>query len=242
MGLKTAQSGRRFTDQPIDLKLPGMTDPLWYAAVVLAYLIGAIPFGLLIGRAHGIDIRHAGSGNIGATNLGRVLGSRAWGLGCFALDMAKGLGPVLGAGLAFGWIGGGALGPTDAARWLIVGAGAILGHVFPVYLGFKGGKGVATSFGAVLGVWPYLTLPAVGALVTWLLFIGALGYVGLASVIAALCLPGYFLLGAVATGWPLADLWPIAAVSGAMALLVVVRHRGNLARTWRGTEPRLGRD
>jgi glycerol-3-phosphate acyltransferase PlsY len=213
----------------------------WYIAVAAGYLIGSIPFGLLIGLAHGVDIRASGSGNIGATNVGRVLGSRRWGLICFALDVAKGLVPVLGAGLWFGWIGQGVSDAAAAWRWLLIGAAAVVGHVFPVYLRFRGGKGVATSFGVVLGVWPYLTLPAVGALATWVLFAGALRYVGLASVVAAAVLPGYFVLAAVCVGWPLAHLWPIAAVAGLTAALVVARHGGNLARIVRGTEPRLGR-
>lgn len=215
-----------------------MWDLPWLIAMPAAYLIGAIPFGFLIGKAKAVDIRRAGSGNIGATNLGRILGRR-WGLGCFFLDLSKGLAPVLAYGLVGGWIGGEDLTASGAWRWLLVGASAILGHVFPVYLGFKGGKGVATSFGVLLGVWPYLTLPAVGALFTWLIFAGAIRYVSLASVIAAVVLPLFFVVGALCHGLRVDQAWPIFAITSAMALLVVGRHVSNLKRLAKGTEPRL---
>ena len=215
------------------------TWPVWLAAVVIAYLIGSIPFGLLIGLAKGVDIRKQGSGNIGATNLGRVVGGR-WGMVGFLLDVAKGLGPVLGAGLAFGWIGGEAVTAAAAGRWLAIAAAAMGGHVFPVYLKFKGGKGVATGFGVLLGMWPYLTLPAIAGLFTWLVFVGAMRYVGWASVIAALTLPGWFCVAMVSLAWPIGAVWPMLVVIGLMAGLVTLRHRGNLIRTWRGVEPRTG--
>jgi len=216
-----------------------MAWPAFIAAVIAAYLIGAIPFGLLLGLARGVDIRERGSGNIGATNLGRACG-RIWGLVGFALDVAKGLVPTLIAGLAFGWLGHDALGPAQAGRWLAIAAAAIVGHVFPVYLKFRGGKGVATGFGVLLGLWPFLALPGAGALVTWLLFAGALRYVGLASVMAAVLLPGYCFLLLVAADYDLARTWPFPAVAAGMALLVVVRHRTNLKRLIRGTEAQLG--
>jgi len=217
-----------------------MPSTAWYVLTAAAYLVGAVPVGLLIGRAKGVDIRRAGSGNIGATNAGRVLG-RTWGLICFALDVLKGLVPVLAAGWWFGWLGGeAAMSPAAAAQWLGVGVAAILGHVFPIYLKFSGGKGVATSFGAILGVWPWLTLPALGAAATWLLFAGALRYVGLASVTASVLLPGFYLLAAASAGWPLGATWPFPAVAGLMAVLVIARHRGNLVRLRRGTESKLG--
>lgn len=214
-------------------------------AAMLSYLLGAIPFGLLLGWSQGVDIRVHGSGNIGATNLGRVLGRR-WGLIGFVLDVCKGLGPTLAAGWWFGWLGpvtpgaGGALSAAEAGAWLGVAAAAMLGHVFPVYLKFRGGKGVATGLGVMLGVWPYLTLPAGGALLTWLLMAGSLRYVGWASTMAAVSLPAWFVVLAASLGWPVAVGWPFIAVTGAMALLVIYRHRGNLARTLGGVEPRLG--
>lgn len=216
-----------------------MIDLNWLAAMIGAYGIGAIPFGLLIGKARGVDIRKVGSGNIGATNLGRALGSRWWGLFCFILDLLKGLVPVLAYGLLSGQTGGTGAGTGQTWPWLLVGVAAILGHVFPVYLGFRGGKGVATSFGVLLGVWPYLTLPAVGALVTWLIFAGALRYVGLASVMAAVVLPVYFGIAAMGLKMSVQQAWPIFAIASLLALLVVVRHAGNLRRIARGQEPRL---
>ncbi len=208
-------------------------------AVVVAYLIGAIPFGWLLGLARGVDIRRVGSGNIGATNLGRTCGAK-WGLLGFALDVGKGLGPALGAGFAFGYIGAEALDPAQAGRWLAIAAAAIIGHVFPVYLGFKGGKGVATAFGVILGLWPYLSLPAIAGLLTWLIFAGTLRYVGWASVTTAVLLPAYCMLLLVIRGYDLSHTWPFPAVAGGMALLVIVRHLGNLQRVFKGTEPRLG--
>src|SRR6476646_3090635 len=130
-------------------------------ALVIAYLVGAIPFGWLIARSRGIDIFHAGSGNIGATNVGRVLG-RKFGLLVFALDFAKGAGPVLVAGILPADVRD-AFELPDALR---VGAAlaAFLGHLFPVYLGFRGGKGVATGAGVVLVLTP---VPALAALLAW---------------------------------------------------------------------------
>lgn len=216
-----------------------MSEAMWIGFVVLGYLVGAIPFSLLLGLSRGVDIRGVGSGNVGATNLGRACG-RKWGMLGFGLDVGKGLVPVLGAGLVLGWAGGGALGAGQAWRWLAVAAAAMLGHVFPVYLGFRGGKGVATGFGVMLGVWPYLTLPAVGALLTWIVFAGALRYVGLASVVASLTIPGFVLVAMACRSWGWSTAWPFVVVTGLMAALVTYRHRGNLGRIARGTEPRLG--
>jgi len=208
-------------------------------SVAAAYLIGSIPFGLLIGKAHGIDIRTRGSGNIGATNLGRQLG-RTWGLACFTLDVLKGLLPVLGVGILYEWAGRPELTGTEIAQWLTIAVMPVVGHVFPLYLKFRGGKGVATGLGVVLGFWPLLTVPALMAAATWLLFAGALRYVGLASVAAAVGLPLYYLVIAQAAGWSLADTWLLPAGLGVIALLIVIRHRGNLIRLARGTEARLG--
>jgi glycerol-3-phosphate acyltransferase PlsY len=216
-----------------------MPSPWWYVAIFVAYLIGAVPFGLLIGLSRGVDIREAGSGNIGATNVGRLLG-RKLGLVCFGLDVLKGLGPAAAAGGLFGWVGGQALTAGECGQWLGVGMAALLGHIFPVYLKFRGGKGVATGFGVIVGIWPYLTVSAIAGLVTWVLFAGSLRYVGLASVVAALTLPAWYGLAARLFGWPIDQTWPFIAVTALMALVVLVRHRGNLARTWRGTESQLG--
>ena len=131
-----------------------------------AYLLGSVSFGILIAAAHGIDLRKVGSGNIGATNLSRALGRR-WAYVCFILDLAKGLLPTLAAGV---WLGENGTTMALIAQ-LAVGCAAIIGHVFPVYLGFKGGKGVATSFGVALGLWPYYTICAAITLFVWITFV-----------------------------------------------------------------------
>ncbi len=222
--------------------ITGMTDYAWFIAMAAAYLTGSIPFGLLIGRAHGVDIRQHGSKNIGATNCGRVVGA-GWGLICFALDVLKGAAPVLAVGLWFGWARSGVAELTAGAvwMWMAVAVMPMLGHVFPVWLGFRGGKGVATGLGILLGFWPYLTLAGLAALATWLLVASCLRYVSLASVTAAVVLPGWFAVIASARGWDWATVWPLAAVCGVMAVLVIVRHRSNLVRLQAGTEGRLGR-
>src|SRR5437763_2156063 len=142
---------------------------------LLSYLIGAVPFGYLIARARGVDILHAGSGNIGATNVGRILGKR-FGLLVFALDFAKGAVPTY---LCLRWLG--------VTAGVTAGLAAFVGHLFPVYLRFRGGKGVATGAGVVTVLVPG---PTVGALVAWLLVVSITRYVSLASLaaVAVLCL------------------------------------------------------
>jgi glycerol-3-phosphate acyltransferase PlsY len=208
-------------------------------AIGIGYICGSVPFGLLIGRCKGIDIRKHGSGNVGATNCGRVLG-RSWGVFCFLLDLLKGAAPVLAAGWWLGPLHEREMTAAMAGWWLGVAMAPIIGHVWPVWLRFRGGKGVATGFGVILGIWPYLTIPAIGAGLTWLLLLATFRYVSLASVVAALVLPLYFALAASAEGWAMAWAWPFMAVTAAMALLVIARHRGNLRRLWAGTESRVG--
>src|SRR6478752_3473597 len=146
-------------------------------ALVAAYLIGAIPFGWLIARARGVDLFHAGSGNIGATNVGRVLG-RKYGLLVFALDFAKGAVPVAITGRLPTGLDE-ALGLPDALR-VGVALSAFLGHLFPVYLGFRGGKGVATGAGTVFVLVPG---PAALAVLAWAAVVGATRTVSLGSVV-----------------------------------------------------------
>lgn len=216
-----------------------MDNPAWYLAIFAAYLCGSIPFGLLIGLGMGVDLRKVGSGNIGATNCGRVLGKK-FGIACFVLDLLKGFLPVFLAGWWFGMLGGAAVTRSYEWLWITTSAAAVLGHVFPVWLGFRGGKGVATGLGAVLGIWPLLTLPALAAAGVWLVFVGTLRYVGLASVVAAVCLPPLTIAIGMARQRTPGQMVPFLVVTGVMALLIVVRHRGNLMRVWKGTEPRLG--
>jgi glycerol-3-phosphate acyltransferase PlsY len=205
------------------------------AFLIGAYLLGAIPFGILIAAAHRIDLRKVGSGNIGATNLARALGKR-WAYVCFVLDLAKGLLPTLAAGLF--------LVENSSTRGLIaqlaVGCAAILGHVFPIYIGFKGGKGVATSFGVALGLWPYYTLCAVVALAVWIVFALVWRYVSLASLVAAFAFPVVLIAEiAIIPGWRFSYLWPLLIVAVVIPVLVFVRHRDNIVRLFAGTESKI---
>ncbi len=199
-----------------------------------AYALGSTPVGYLVARARGIDIRKVGSGNVGATNVARALG-RKWGILCFLLDAAKGAIPVL----ALGWLirSDRVPGLMDQAAWLAVGLGAILGHVFSFYLRFRGGKGVATSLGVVLGIWPYFTWAGLSAFAVWIVLVLIWRYVSLASLAAALAFVPLVILTNLAV-WT--KLWPLLVFAGAMALLIVVRHRSNIVRLLRGQENRIG--
>src|SRR5438445_4439698 len=152
------------------------------ALVMLAsYLIGAIPFGYLIARWRGVNIFEQGSGNIGATNVGRILGKR-FGVLVFGLDFLKGAGPVLAAPWLANLAGPGA--ELDPAR-VAAGLAAFAGHIFQVYLRFRGGKGVATGAGVVSVLLPW---PALGAAPAWIVVLCAYRYVSLASLVAVLAL------------------------------------------------------
>jgi len=199
-----------------------------------AYVIGSTPFGVLIARAKGKDLRAAGSGNVGATNVARVVGRR-WGYLCFVLDVGKGLAASLTAVLLTRPAGGDPEALTQLA-WLGVGVGVIGGHVFSVYLRFRGGKGVATALGFVLGTYPYLTWPGLCAFGLWLVVVGLSRTVSLGSVTAAAAFP--FLLAAF--NRPLTRYLPLAALAVSMATLIIVRHRSNLARLRAGTEHKIG--
>jgi glycerol-3-phosphate acyltransferase PlsY len=218
-----------------------MTYWIFPFAIAGAYLLGSIPFGLLIARAHGKDLRSIGSGNIGATNVSRALG-RKWAYVCFALDVLKGLVPML-ATLALAK-------PLSASSqtdqvvvlflWLAVGCAAILGHIFPLYLKFKGGKGVATSFGVALGLWPYYTICAAFAMAVWVAAVLMWRYVSLASIAAAVTFP-LALIAAIwlTPAWTFAALWPLLLAAIAIPLMVIIRHRENVKRLLAGTESKI---
>lgn len=207
------------------------------------YLLGSIPFGMMIGQVHGIDVRLHGSGNIGATNVGRLLG-RKWGYLCFILDVAKGLLPVLWAGYYLRAIFESAFNESFAQWiWLSVAAACILGHMFSIFLRFKGGKGVATSLGVVLGIWPYFTFVAPVALLIWIAVWGMSRYVSLASISAAIAFPVIFvLLTAQLEQWKFNELWPLFAFSCVLAALVIIRHSSNIKKLLTGTENRVGKN
>lgn len=219
-----------------------MMSGIFVPAIVVAYLVGAIPFAQIIARAHGKDLRTIGSGNIGATNLARACGRR-WGYACFALDVLKGLVPMVAARIVAGRMleDVTTVGPSFLALWLAVGVAAILGHVLPVYLRFKGGKGVSTSFGVGLGLWPYFTVAALVALLVWLLCAAIWRYVSLASICAAISFPMTLAVAiAIGKSWKLANLWPLLIAAIAIPLLVILLHRRNIQRLLAGTESKIG--
>lgn len=201
-----------------------------------AYVIGSIPFGLIVGKAKGIDPRTAGSKNIGATNLGRLLGGRYFAL-VFLLDLLKGLIPVLAAGAILGFhIDNG----QDCLLWILAGVAAILGHLFSIFLKFRGGKGVATSAGVILGIYPYFFFPGLFAMTIWLMVFLITRYVSLASIIGSLSFLGLYIVVALLCGWPIegAQL-PLLCLGTAIPLLIVYKHRANIARLRAGTELRF---
>lgn len=214
----------------------------WLIAFIVAYAIGSIPFGFLLGLARGVDIREHGSGNIGATNTMRVLGKRI-GLAAFFLDVGKGAVPVLIWGYIISASSKPDLPAPEAFKWLGIGIATVIGHMFPVYLRFKGGKGVATGFGMFLGFWPWVTPAALVALLVWVVCLKATRYVSVSSIAGAGVLP-LAIVGFALSPWPagssLAGVWPFALVGVLVALLVVVKHRSNLARLKAGTEPKVG--
>lgn len=191
-------------------------------AVVASYLLGAIPTSYWVVRAaKGIDLRTVGSGNLGATNLYRQLGWR-WAIPVGLFDTLKGAVPVA----VFGPLAG-----LGLAGSVALGVVAALGHVFSVFVGFKGGKGVATGGGIILGVAP---LAFLGALLTWAIVVRLTGYVSLGSILAAVILP-FLLWGLHPTARP--AIWFV----GALSALVIWLHRANIARLRAGTEHRFGR-
>jgi glycerol-3-phosphate acyltransferase PlsY len=188
---------------------------------LVSYLLGAIPTSYLVVRLiRGEDLRQRGSGNLGATNLYRVLGWR-YAVPVAVFDMAKGAVPVL---VFAPRAGHGEFTP------LLLGATAMLGHVFSVFVGFRGGKGVATGAGVVLGLAPWAFLVA---LAVWALLVWTTGYVSLGSIVAALALPPAV--------WLLhPERRSLIWIFGLLAALVVVTHRANLRRLLAGTESRFG--
>ncbi len=211
----------------------------WLAWVAIALAMGSTPFGLIIARAKGVDIRAQGSGNIGATNVARVLGLRL-GLLCFFLDLCKGLIPTLAYAISEGLLGAAELEAAQSWRWIGVWIAPILGHMFSPFVRFRGGKGVATALGSMLGVYPFLALPALIALGVWILIVWRWRMVGIASCIAAVVIPFSILLG-VGNSGPLSNSAPFLIVTTALGLLVIFKHRKNLARTFAGTETKVGR-
>jgi len=199
----------------------------WLLIVVGSYLLGSIPFGYLAGRLCGVDIRTKGSGNIGATNALRVLGKK-WGYAVFLLDFLKGLAPVI---VADQWGTYAGVFPASAPGAL-AGLCALLGHSFPVWLGFKGGKGIASSAGVMVALFPAAFLICLGV---WILVFTTSRYVSVASIAGAIALP----LAVLFLYLTHRSDWLALMVSVVMCLLAVWRHRSNIARLRAGTEPRF---
>lgn len=195
-----------------------------------AYLLGSIPTGYLVGRARGVDLRRLGSGNIGATNALRILGTPA-GLLVLAIDALKGFaGVALVPAVIARWLPAETAGPTQATLLAVTGGiGAVLGHNFTCWLRFKGGKGVATSAGVLAGLLPWAFLAVLGV---FLATLALTRIVSLGSILAAVALPLATLL------WHRQPL--LVAFSVILAALALWRHRTNLRRLLAGTEPRLG--
>jgi glycerol-3-phosphate acyltransferase PlsY len=198
----------------------------------VGYLLGSFPAGYFAGRLAGVDVRAVGSGNIGATNVLRVLGKR-WGYPVFLIDAFKGFAAVR---LAFlfvpYWPGA-----KPYAEYFAIFAAmmSVAGHSFPVWLRFKGGKGVATSAGAVIGLMP-LAVPVV--FLVWVIVFETTRYVSLASIIAAIALP---IIVSVLARWKFIDTWALIYFSITIMLLVIWRHRSNCSRLLKGTEQRFTR-
>ena len=186
--------------------------------IIIGYLLGSVPFGLLYGKLAGIDVRSQGSGNIGATNVGRLLGKKMGALTLIS-DLLKGILPML---LATAVLAG----QSDVERWgMLCGGAAFLGHCFPLYLKFRGGKGVATALGLHLYLAP---LPTLAVVVLFVVTVRLSGYVSLGSIAAAAALPLVI--------WLTGDNPELAMVSALVGAVIWLKHHENIARLLRGEE------
>jgi len=202
------------------------------AVCCLGYLFGSFPAGYFAGRIAGVDVRSVGSGNIGATNVLRVLG-KPWGYTVFFVDAFKGFAAVR---LAFFLAEHLSFTRPHAVYFAILAAVmCVVGHTFPIWLGFKGGKGVATSAGAIFGLMP---LAAVIIFLVWVVVFEITRYVSVASLVAASALPATV---ALLIHWEMVDGVALLYFSTVLAILVVWRHRSNFSRLLKGTEQRFTR-
>jgi glycerol-3-phosphate acyltransferase PlsY len=202
------------------------------ACCAVGYFFGSFPAGYFAGRLAGVDVRSQGSGNIGATNVLRVLGKR-WGYPVFAIDVFKGFAAVrLAFFLVKYW-------PTAEpyAEYLGIFTAimSVVGHMFPIWLRFKGGKGVATTAGALFGLMPWV-VPCI--FLIWYIVFQATRYVSLASIIAAISLP---IVAALFARWRFIDTWALVYFCVLIMVLVLWRHRSNFSRLLKGTEQRFDR-
>lgn len=206
---------------------------LFLIALLLSYLLGSVPAGYMVARARGVDLRRVGSGNVGATNVMRALG-KPMGLAVFAFDFLKGYLP---AALGALWLVDGGHIPWDRDLVAVsLGMAAVMGHVFPVWLGFRGGKGVATSAGFCAGLaW----VAILGALLVWFVTLKLTRYVSLSSIVAAVSFPVIFVL----TEGPdlaLHDRLMVTILAVVLAVVIIFLHRANIGRLRRGEELRVG--
>ena len=204
---------------------------------LLGFLLGSIPFGLLMGKFKGIDIRDHGSGNIGATNVFRTLGKPS-GITCLLLDFAKGLVPVL--------IAKNMVQPMMADQQftaqsieVLTALAAIMGHNYSPWIGFKGGKGIATTAGAITALMPF---GLVLLILVWAIFTFTTKYVSVGSIAAAASLPILVITGSAYHGKLANGTWnkPLFIFSLIAAILAIWKHRANIARLKAGTENRIG--
>ena len=195
--------------------------------IPIAYLLGSIPFGLLVGLSKGIDPRKAGSGNIGATNVGRLLGGKFFAI-VFILDLLKGLLPTLIAAILLHSL------PRSQVQyilWLLIAFAAIAGHMFSIFISFKGGKGVATGCGVALGIFPFYTLPVLVAAAAFLIAFWFSKIVSLSSIIGSIVLPIAYVAIGRAMKWDITgEQLPLLIFVILLSGLIIFRHRGNIAR------------
>jgi acyl phosphate:glycerol-3-phosphate acyltransferase len=206
------------------------TQMSWFLIIASSYLIGSIPFGFIFARARGIDIRQKGSGNIGAANAARVMG-RKWGYAVFLCDFFKGFLSVKLGQLLAGFFG---VDPVLAS--VLAASASVIGHDFPVWLAFKGGKGIATLAGVVLGVFPLLVCVSFG--IVWVVVFLLGRYTSLASICAVIALP---IAAALVVARNQAGFQLGIGFCVFMAALALWKHRANIARLLSGTENRFGK-
>jgi len=190
-----------------------LTEIFWIAG---SYCLGSVPFGLLLARAVGVDVRKSGSGNIGATNVTRLTGKKL-GFITLVLDIGKGFFPM--------YLAGRVLGPESVPAIALSGLATVLGHMYPVSLGFRGGKGVATGLGVFLALAPLAVLPS---LVVFVLAVRFSGFVSLGSLLASAAFPLWLYL-LKRPGWSI-------CLALAIVLLIWWKHRANIGRLLNGTE------
>ena len=198
---------------------------IWSSWILGAYLVGSVPFGYLIGRARGVDVRTVGSKNIGATNVYRTVG-KGWGILAFACDFLKGLLPTL---LAVQFVStSSSLIPHPSSLPVCVGLAAVIGHTLTVFMRFRGGKGVATAFGMMMALAPY---PSLLAFAVFVVTVWLSHYISLGSMLAALALAGLV--------WAFPATLLLRVIVALIAVFVIYKHRSNIGRLVSGTENKI---